>query len=80
MILQKDIEKTMEMRKEEFHTLDEHKIMKEASFIYRRVIQLFAEDETAAHSLSLLWKYVVLNIDMVLNKVKLEVDKIKRDI
>ena len=75
LILQNNIAKTVEKRNQTFHILDEQEIMKEASFIFRRIIMLFASDESVAHSLSLLWKYVIVNVDMVINSIQEQLKK-----
>ena len=38
----------------------------EASLLYRRIITHFKDDQDIAHSLSMLWKYVLTMLDCVL--------------
>ena len=66
LILQNELSNTFERRKNKLKDVDQQGVLLEASFLYRRIIQLYSDNDNIAHTLSLLWKYIVTNIEAVL--------------
>lgn len=74
MLVQDAIAKTLEERKNPHPQIDVDKAMLEANFLMRSVIGSIQQDRGLQHALSLVWKFLVMHMDVLLAKEQLKLD------